>query len=172
MLSLAQKKRLWRIMFQKQVVEAVGHCICKNYNYKVGWSQSVPIGQQDNIWWVLGFLCFIGRQRLGLPIRDYEMQWLKTLFLDTYRVPHIATQQFASFIVFFSMTWDFSPFRCIARGNPTPRISWSLDGYPVGGGARWIIICNHHTSKWSVIIMVRFVTAITAGSSVKFLPAV
>ena len=67
-------------MFQIQIVEAVGHCICKNYNYKVGWSQSVPIGQQDNIWWVLGFLCSIGRQRLGLPIRDYEMQWLKTLF--------------------------------------------------------------------------------------------
>ena len=84
------KKRLWCIMFQKQIVETVGHCICKNYNYKGGWSpttfvigdkeMSVPIGQQDNIWWVLGFLSSIGRQRLGLPIRAYEMQWLKTLF--------------------------------------------------------------------------------------------
>ena len=68
------------MLFQIQIVEAVGHCSCKYYNYKVRWSQSVPIGQQDNIWWVLGFLCSIGRQRLGLPIRAYEMQWLKTLF--------------------------------------------------------------------------------------------
>ena len=27
--------------------------------------------------------------------------------------------------------------RCIARGSPTPRISWTLDGYHVAGGARW-----------------------------------
>ena len=33
------KKRLWCIRFQKQIVETVGHCICKNYNYKGGWWQ-------------------------------------------------------------------------------------------------------------------------------------
>ena len=108
---------------------------------------SVPIGQQDNIWWVLGFLCSIGRQRLGLPIRAYEMQWLKTLFRNIQGPPKLQPNSLQVLqclfhdMRFFSLS-DASLVETPRRGSAGPLMAtpWVEEQ----GGSSFIIITHHH----------------------------